>query len=37
MPEQHTIVITVEASGEVTPAPQPDPVEAVEVEEPSDG
>jgi hypothetical protein len=37
MAEQHTVVLTVEASGEVTPAQQPDAVEATEVEEPSDG
>ena len=34
MPEQHTIVITVEASGEVTPA---NAVEATEDKEPTDG
>jgi hypothetical protein len=37
MPEQHTVVITVEASGVVTPAPQPDPVEATEEGELTDG
>jgi hypothetical protein len=38
VPEQHTAVITVEASGEVTPATQqPDAVEATEAEEPTDG
>jgi len=37
MPEQHTVVITVEASGEVTPAKQPDAVEATEEMECTDG
>lgn len=37
MPEQHTVVITVEASGEVTPAQQPEAVEATEEKESSDG
>jgi hypothetical protein len=38
VPEQHTLVITVEASGEVTPAtPQPDAVEPTAEEEPTDG
>jgi len=36
MPEQHTVVITVEASGEVTPA-KPDAVEANEEKESADG
>jgi hypothetical protein len=36
--QQDTIVITSEASGEVTPAAQqPDAVEATEAQEPSDG
>jgi hypothetical protein len=37
MPEQHTVVITVEASGEVTPAKQAPVVEAAEEKEASDG
>lgn len=38
MPEHHTVVITVEASGEVTPANQQVPaVEATEEKEASDG
>ena len=38
MAEQHIVVLTVEASGEVTPAaPQPDAVEATEEGELTDG
>jgi hypothetical protein len=38
VPEQHTVVITVEASGEITPAAkQPDAVEATEEGELTDG
>jgi hypothetical protein len=37
MPQQHTVVMTVEASGTVTPAPQPDAAEATDVKEPTDG
>jgi hypothetical protein len=38
VPEQHTLIVTVEASGEVTPAnPQPDAVEPTVEEELTDG
>lgn len=37
MPEHHTVMITVEASGEVTPAQQVQAIEAAEEKEASDG